>query len=1038
MQSPMSSSASVESFTSLVSNLGLRQKRSGTSNNTSVIKPVRSIKELNKHIEETQMKMFQESQKLPGIMREVQKVYDQTHETIELQLHHRRDIANKLNTCNQQYVNIFEQMLEEVMKMQRVKYKSHIALIEELREEMINFEQFVGQQHENLETSHNEKAGLRRELEDEKKNGEKLQGEIARLTNHIKHLEGEKVLFPMAGRAGANALSELELKNKMSAMKHEFKQQLEHKEKTHQLEVHSLKRINQELEQQIQEQLVTIEILRKESSVFSHIDKVQMKRPSKDSATQTEVNDDDGLWDRQDGWILPVSSYIIARARWRASLNFVTCPSCRGIGRYIAQVASELKRARMGVVDVPGLETSTITTGNNNNGSAGASNNGALVDPTTNNVAIRKWILPDELILFLSNLPRSVQAINPFSLLWTAKRVYLILDGKLRADRDDFQMGFRPQSLVEYCIEIFLRNAPSRAKAEINLYVFVKSLKEHYQQCTLLKLFAKLLGVSDSSSNNSNNSNNNSNSTGTSNNNNASNNNATNNKENSTNPSTRKTIRDKDNNSSNNSSSRQTQISSSLNNHYSNSSKDKEITTPQKRKTKLENPYKDPEVFMNEHALSKEILAICLFARECLFSGPYNGVYAQAFHVLRQLRRVGEDFEKGLYKTSSKMFARTNKLPSNLNGTDALDSENGPHHQHLPHGTTPNQTTYPLPSHVFVDALAGGGNSSTHASSTKNNSAHCVFYVPLDRAIHVIIPFMEQLSHNEVMSILHAMEDHTRILQYNQAALEGKIYNPEGQRSFVRSIVRLFAFSENHTARDIDDWQYLCDHYEYRIGEDRRTQSHGATVHNSSKAGDKYGDDAEMEGDHKEDDVEAEHSKDDGKRQASHSSNKKSAKTTSNNNKHGNTNPEISDNAQYSGESYRLPTEAKQHTLVIDAEYVLLIISEIARRKLISVEQQLKRIFEEGDVNHDNVLSFEEFSEIVFKVDAECPDRKILRMFREALILGGDKDVIGPQQYLTVCKDFNLIRLVSSSYFYLCVFCNYSQTIGCVSFDMLW
>lgn len=84
---------------------------------------MRSIAELNKHIEEVQLKMFQESQKLPTIMRDVQKIYDHAHETIELQLHHRRDIANKLNACNQNYVNVFEQMLEEVMKMQRIKYK---------------------------------------------------------------------------------------------------------------------------------------------------------------------------------------------------------------------------------------------------------------------------------------------------------------------------------------------------------------------------------------------------------------------------------------------------------------------------------------------------------------------------------------------------------------------------------------------------------------------------------------------------------------------------------------------------------------------------------------------------------------------------------------------------------------------------------------------------------------------------------------------------------------------------------------------------
>jgi hypothetical protein len=31
------------------------------------------------------------------------------------------------------------------------------------------------------------------------------------------------------------------------------------------------------------------------------------------------------------------------------------------------------------------------------------------------------------------------------------------------------------------------------------------------------------------------------------------------------------------------------------------------------------------------------------------------------------------------------------------------------------------------------------------------------------------------------------------------------------------------------------------------------------------------------------------------------------------------------------------------------------------------------------------------------------------------MIIGGDKDVIGPPQFVQVCKDFNLIKLVSKA-----------------------
>lgn len=916
---------------------------------------------------------------------------------------------------------------------------------------------FSGQQSEQIDKLHQEKNLLLQDLDDEKQRADKLQDEVMRLNNHIKHLEGEKTLFPMAGRVGANALSELELKSKLTALKREYKQQLEEVERHYQDEIRQLQRTLQQQTVQLQEQTATIEVLRKESSVFAHIDKVQMKRPNKDSSCQTDVSEEDGLWDKQDGWILPISSHVLARKRWRQAINFATCPACRGVGRYIAQVASELKKARIGVVDVPGLDDDGNGNGIGANGggnnlnltvSTSASGVGGGPSQTTpgssNNVAIRKWVLPDELILFLSNLPRSVQAINPFSLLWTAKRAFLILDGKLRADREDFAMGFRPQSMVDYCIEIFLRNAPSRAKAEINLYVFIKSMKEHYQGCAILKLLARLLGITNGS--------------------------AASNKDKDKDATTgggRRTITSKSvaatvatssstttattaatgaatasaaNATSSNSSTATGNATNTAAKEIKDAATDSSSTgnataasatnsaatngpsgAPPKRKTThhpkaTKNHFKDHNFFADETALSKEVLAICLFARDCLLSAPYHGVYHTTLHGIRtKCAHYLQDFETSLEKTAQKIFSHTQQqTPTNASSSAAAAT---------------HSTTTAAGGAETGGGAASGSRTSRHSatSPTKKKTTPdyiprhiytyygvqegCAMYVPLDRAVHVLLPFTQHLSHAEVTSVLHYLEDEAVILQPG----DGKIYVPDGQRSFIRHVVRLFAYSENRTGRDIESWQYLCDHYSYTIGEENHNFAALKEDAANAASNSVNGADGPVNGSGGAQHNATTHR---GKTAAHHhrpstthlSTAKPSTATTT-----AATNATMAPSVALTpADSFHLPPEALLHCLVVNLDLVLLVVAEICRRKLTKVEQQLKVIFEEGDVNHDNVLSFDEFREIVLRVDADCPDRKILRMFREALIQGGDKDVIGPLQYLNVCKDFNLIHLVRS------------------------
>ncbi len=193
------------------------------------------------------------------------------------------------------------------------------------------------------------------------------------------------------------------------------------------------------------------------------------KRPKIGACTQTEV-DEHGLWDRQDGWVLPISGTVIARRRWRDARAFVKCPSCRGIGAFVGCVAKLLRNIQRGEQPIADTE----------------------------NVARAvKWSIPDDLVAFMGNVPRSAQAIRPKNITWVLRRVYLLLAGKTVADREDDKLGYALQSSTEYLVEAYLLRAECRSEAELEMYVLLSSLKEIYHKHALLHTFGRFLGVVD-------------------------------------------------------------------------------------------------------------------------------------------------------------------------------------------------------------------------------------------------------------------------------------------------------------------------------------------------------------------------------------------------------------------------------------------------------------------------------------------------------------------------------------------------------------
>lgn len=84
-------------------------------------------------------------------------------------------------------------------------------------------------------------------------------------------------------------------------------------------------------------------------------------------------------------------------------------------------------------------------------------------------------------------------------------------------------------------------------------------------------------------------------------------------------------------------------------------------------------------------------------------------------------------------------------------------------------------------------------------------------------------------------------------------------------------------------------------------------------------------------------------------------------------------------------------------TMLVNLDVTLQIIAEALLNRSASVGVRIRQIFMEGDTNHDGVLSFSEFVDIVRKVAPEYHDRKILKMFREALMRG-------KSSYIHLCK----------------------------------
>ena len=300
------------------------------------------------------------------------------------------------------------------------------------------------------------------EVEDQRST---FQFEINRLQKRVAELNGTEATYQDLAERTNEEFKRVLHDTKLSHVK-----DMEEARYKHAVEV---KAIQQKLQASEKELLRVKLLLEKEEAkniLRTRMDEVSFKRPNRDNECQTEALDN-GLFDKRDGWILPISKNAVARNHWRRALNFAHCSSCKGIGKYILVVARTMKEINRG----PDL----------------------LPDPSGMTHFEYKWVLPDVYLRFLSNLPKTVEAFNPRSLQWIIRIVTYLFNHKYTIDRQDSSYGYNMQPISEYLIEMFLLKLETRTDAEIGMYRLLVTLREYFKRHPMLLVFARFLGIVD-------------------------------------------------------------------------------------------------------------------------------------------------------------------------------------------------------------------------------------------------------------------------------------------------------------------------------------------------------------------------------------------------------------------------------------------------------------------------------------------------------------------------------------------------------------
>ena len=423
-----------------------------------------AIEDMAKHGREMQLASMQGSVVMNQVMREVLALHATLAEVVGELRKRIEPVHLRVEVANDKYVGLFERMLAEVLLMQRSKFQANAKTLMALKEQLaaVKGKEAAGRDrvfevNQLAAKADMAVAGMAAELAAATR-------DIERLNEVVKVLESEKLNMQAAMELNGRGIPERQVKQMIRDARTEeimkaTKQQNDARRKW-----------IKEAEMRLKDNEAKAETMSMAELAAQAKKSNDFKRPKVDSSSQTEVNEQ-GLWDKQDGWTLPVTGTLTARQRWRAAMRFSKCPKCKGTGDFIGLCARLLKAMLRGV---------PLSDEDSPKGKTGST-----------------WIMPDDLVRFMGNLPRSVMALRPRGLPWVLRRVYKLCEDKKLADDTDERLGYSLQSTPDFLIEHYLKHLPSRSETELVLYEIFSALHEHYKLHPLLHTFARFVGILD-------------------------------------------------------------------------------------------------------------------------------------------------------------------------------------------------------------------------------------------------------------------------------------------------------------------------------------------------------------------------------------------------------------------------------------------------------------------------------------------------------------------------------------------------------------
>jgi hypothetical protein len=654
------------------------------SNGNDDDESLRSVSSIEIRTSNKQMKGLQ-TQSMMMIMQQVMEVHNTVTEVIK-DLYHRKDLSSRVEVANQSYISLFERMLAEVLLLQRSKFNVHIKTIEEETTKSRMLSKKLEKSESTLEYMIVKSTKLTETNKELNATNFKKDGEIRELTIQVDALEIIKGDF-MQSIVDTKKSKDLYILNRM-----ELEKKIQSDDKINRLKELSdirqqwLRDQSLEKDHETNKQQKAIEMAINDNETKNNNKKlkdilnksVDFKRPKKENSCQTEI-DDDGFWDVRKGWTLPVTGTAVARNRWRDAFKFSTCPSCKGIGGYVAQAVAlhnELIEVQNGTGDLKKRERkvmvlkasdrvdNTLTSHESKEKHKRMEMNQNAALKTEKHKAI--WKIPTLFMSFMSNLPATLFGITPYGRAWSIRKTFELLNSKFLADSIDAKVGSPIQDTIEFIIDSYLMTSSSRSVAEIDVYKLVMGLKNHYFKHPMVHTFTRILALVDG------------------------------------------TLEDH---------SQDTDIMNSKNEKIeikddSKLTKNEKLEISMKEK-KIDNPFLNlKKMILSDCAISSSICTVYLYARNCLLK-EYKGIYETHIAHLLETSKIQKDAKDVLYldididlTNPKNSFTPVKKKSNKYRMKTEVD---------------PNDTSKSIviPIHIVID----------------NN---LYFYIPMDRAVTVM------------------------------------------------------------------------------------------------------------------------------------------------------------------------------------------------------------------------------------------------------------------------------------------------------------